>query len=144
MPIRSIEHGPRAGDEINRIEKGKNYGWPVISYGKEYWGPVAVGEATHKDGMEQPVKVYSPSIAPGSLIYYDGKAFPEWHGKLLAGALKLRHINMITLDANGRAVAEDRLLEDLGERIRALLQGPHGRIYFSTGSGKINNIKPKS
>lgn len=69
---------------------------------------MAVGEATHKDGREQPVKVYSPSIAPGSLIYYDGKAFPEWHGKLLAGALKLRHINMITLDANGRAVAEDR------------------------------------
>lgn len=66
-PIRSIEHGPQGGDEINRIEKGKHYGWPVISYGKEYWGPVAVGEAIHKDGTEQPVKVYIPSYCPGSL-----------------------------------------------------------------------------
>lgn len=140
----SIEHGPRGGDEINRIEKGKNYGWPTISHGKEYWGPVAVGEGTHKAGMEQPVKVYIPSIAPGSLIYYDGEAFPEWRGKLLAGALKLRHLNVITLDANGRAVAEDRLLEDLGERIRALLKGPQGRIYFSTDSGKVYLLKPIS
>ena len=60
----SIEHGPRGGDEINLIQKGKNYGWPVISYGKEYWGPIAVGEGTHKEGMEQPVKYYVPSIAP--------------------------------------------------------------------------------
>jgi len=140
----SIEHGPRGGDEINRIQKGKNFGWPVISFGKEYWGPVAVGEGTHKDGMEQPVKVYIPSIAPGSLLYYNGQAFPDWQGKLFAGALKLRHLNMITLDAQGRAIAEDRLLEDLGERIRALLQGPQGWIYLSTDSGKIFVLKPRS
>ena len=139
-----IEHGPRGGDEINRIEKGKNYGWPVISYGKEYWGPVAVGEGTERPGMEQPVKYYVPSIAPGSLLYYSGAAFPEWQGNLFAGALKLPHINRVEVDSSGRAVGEERLLEDLGERIRALIQSPEGWIYFSTDSGKIFVIKPNS
>jgi glucose/arabinose dehydrogenase len=92
-----IEHGPRGGDEINLITKARNYGWPVISHGKEYWGPVAVGEGTSKPGMEQPRKVYIPSIAPGSLVLYRGKAFPEWYGNLFAGALKLRHLNRIEL-----------------------------------------------
>ena len=137
-----IEHGPRGGDEINLIERGKNYGWPVISYGKEYWGPVAVGEGTHKKGMEQPVKVYVPSIAPGSLLYYTGDAFPEWKGNLFSGALKLRHLNRITLDKSGKEKDEDRLLEDLGERIRALAQSAEGWIYFSTDSGKIYRIQP--
>ncbi len=137
-----IEHGPRGGDEINLIEKGKNYGWPVISYGQEYWGPVAVGESTHKQGMMQPVKYYVPSIAPGSLLVYSGDAFPEWKGNLLAGALKLQHLNRITLDENGKAQDEDRLLEDLGERIRALTQSPEGWIYLSTDSGKIFVVKP--
>ena len=138
-----IEHGPRGGDEINRIEKGQNYGWPVISYGKEYWGPVAVGEATSKPGMQQPVKYYVPSIAPGSLLYYSGEAFPKWQGSLFAGALKLQHLNRITLDKWGRvATSEERLLNDLAERIRALVQSPEGWIYFSTDSGKIFVIKP--
>ena len=137
-----IEHGPRGGDEINLIKKGENYGWPVISYGKEYWGPVAVGESTHKAGMQQPVKYYVPSIAPGSLLYYDGDAFPQWKGNLFAGALKLQHINRIVLDEKGRAVDEERLLEDLGERIRALIQSPQGWLVFSTDSGKIFSIQP--
>jgi len=137
-----IEHGPRGGDEINRIEKGSNYGWPVISYGKEYWGPIAVGEGTHREGMQQPVKFYDPSIAPGSLLYYSGDSFPEWKGNLFAGALKLRHLNRITLNEKGEAIAEQRLLEELGERIRALAQSPEGWLYFSTDSGKIFVIKP--
>ena len=139
----SIEHGPRGGDEINLIEEGKNYGWPTISYGKEYWGPVSVGEGTHKKGMEQPVKFYVPSIAPGSLLHYTGDAFKDWRGSLFSGALKLRHINRITLDAQGRAIEEERLFENLDERIRALLQSSEGWIYFSTDSGKIYVIKPK-
>jgi glucose/arabinose dehydrogenase len=140
----SIEHGPRGGDEINRVLPGRNYGWPVISHGKEYWGPIAIGEGTSKAGMEQPYKVYIPSIAPGSLMLYRGAAFPEWQGSLFAGALKLRHLNRISLSANGEVTGEQRLLEDLQERIRAVIQGPEGWIYFSTDSGRILRIRPAS
>lgn len=137
-----IEHGPRGGDEINLIQAGKNYGWPVISYGKEYWGPVAVGESTHRAGMEQPVKVYIPSIAPGSLLLYSGNAYPNWKGSLFSGALKLRHINKIQLNDKGEVIKEERLLESLNQRIRALAQSPQGIIYFSTDSGELYRIQP--
>lgn len=136
----SIEHGPRGGDEINIIKPGANYGWPVISYGMEYWGPVAVGEGTHREGMEQPVKVYIPSIAPGSLLFYSGDEFPGWKGNLLSGALKLRHLNRIVLSKQGEVIKEERLLEDLDQRIRALAQSPQGWLYFSTDSGKIYRL----
>ena len=140
----SIEHGPRGGDEINRVLPARNYGWPVISHGKEYWGPISIGDGTSKAGMEQPYKVYVPSIAPGSLMLYSGDAFPEWQGSLFAGALKLRHLNRISLSANGEVIGEQRLLEDFEERIRALVQGPEGWIYFSTDSGRILRIRPAS
>lgn len=139
-----IEHGPRGGDEINLISSTKNYGWPVISYGKEYWGPVAVGEGTHRKGMQQPVKVYTPSIAPGSLIVYSGSAFPKWKGNLFSGALKLQHINRVVLNERGEAIKEERLLGSLDERIRAITQSPDGWIYFSTDSGKIYRIQPNT
>ncbi len=137
-----IEHGPRGGDEINLVLPGRNYGWPVISYGKEYWGPLAVGEGTHREGMEQPIKQYTPSIAPGSLLLYTGNAFPAWRGNLFSGALKLRHLNRVTLSEDGKAIGEERLLIKLDERIRALVQGPEGWLYFSTDSGKIYVMKP--
>lgn len=137
-----IEHGPRGGDEINLVLPGRNYGWPVISHGREYWGPIAVGEGTEKEGMEQPVKVYTPSIAPGSLLLYSGKAFPAWQGNLFAGALKLRHLNRVVLDPQGRAVAEERLLGERNERIRALVESPQGWICLSTDSGRILRIRP--
>lgn len=138
----SIEHGPRGGDEINLIHSGANYGWPKISYGKEYWGPFDVGEGTHAPGMVQPVKVYTPSIAPGSLLIYHGRALPGWRGNLLSGALKLQHINRIVLSEKGEVIKEERLLESLGERIRALSLSSQGWVYFSTDSGKLYRLRP--
>lgn len=136
-----IEHGPRGGDEINLISAGANYGWPVISYGKEYWGPIAVGESTHRQGMVQPVKYYTPSIAPGSLLLYSGNVYPKWKGNLFSGALKLRHINRVVLNDSAKTIKEERLFETIDERIRAIAQSPQGVIYFSTDSGKIYNIQ---
>ncbi len=138
----SNDHGPRGGDEINLIRPGANYGWPVVSHGKEYWGPVAVGEATSKPGMQDPVKVFTPSIAPGSLIVYSGKAFPRWRGHLFSGALALRHLNRVVLDGEDKPVAEERLLTGLGERIRQVVESPEGWLYFSTDSGKVFRIRP--
>lgn len=138
----AIEHGPRGGDEINLVQRGRNYGWPEISYGKEYWGPVDVADGTHKEGMEQPHKVYTPSIAPGSLMLYRGKRFPKWSGSLFAGALKLMHINRVGVNPEGALDSEERMIEGLKERIRALTEGPDGFIYFSTDTGKICRLKP--
>lgn len=125
----AIEHGPRGGDEINRVERAKNYGWPVISYGKEYWGSIAVGEGTHKQGMEQPIKYYDPSIAPSSLMLHKGD--------LYAGALKLRHLNHVALDGAGQIVSEERLFESLNERIRDVVEGPDNSVYFLTDQGNL-------
>ena len=92
--------------------------------------------------MEQPVKYYVPSIAPGSLIVYSGKAFPSWKGNLFSGALAKRHLNRVEIDPDGIAVAEERLLEKLRERIRAIVESPEGWIYLSTDMGKILRLKP--
>ncbi len=139
----SIEHGPRGGDELNLVLKGRNYGWPVVSHGKEYWAPLSIGEGISKPGLEDPRKVYIPSIAPGSLMMYRGNAFPKWRGNLFSGALKLRHLNRITISDSGHASGEERLFEDLNERIRALTQSPEGWIYFSTDSGRLLRILPQ-
>ena len=138
----SIEHGPRGGDEINLIIKGANYGWPTISYGKEYWNPMPVGEGTHKEGMVQPKYVYIPSIAPSSLIVYDGDKFPNWKGNIFSGALKLRHLNRIVVNEYDEVILEERLLKELGERIRNIIQSPKGDLYISTDSGNIYSLKP--
>ncbi|WP_320034330.1 PQQ-dependent sugar dehydrogenase [Halarcobacter sp.] len=140
--IFSSEHGPRGGDEINVIYKGQNYGWPTISYGKEYWNPLSVGEGTHKDGMMQPIKYYDPSIAPSSLIVYNGNKFPAFKGDIFIGALKLTHLNRIILDNNFNVLREERLLNDLDERIRDVIESPDGLIYISTDSGNIYRIVP--
>lgn len=124
-----MEHGPRGGDEINIIEPGKNYGWPIISYGKEYWGEIMVGESTHKEGMEQPFKQYSPSIAPSGLIVKDDK--------VISGSLKLTHVNIF----NMKTKKELRLFQSLGERVRNVILSHDNVIYFSTDSGKIYFIQ---
>jgi glucose/arabinose dehydrogenase len=137
-----IEHGPRGGDEINIIEPGANYGWAMVSHGREYWGPVDVGEAESLPGYVDPVKVYVPSIAPGSLWVYQGDAFPDWQGHLFAGALVLTHLNHIAVDTTGNIGQEDRLLDDLNERIRAVTEDRNGDLILATDSGKILRISP--
>lgn len=138
----SIEHGPRGGDEINYIQAGSNYGWPITSHGKEYWGPINVGESKEKEGIESPVKVYVPSIAPSSLLLYRGENYPELNGKLLAPALKLTHINVVTLDKNNQAVDEIRILSELNERIRHVIVSPKDELIFSTDQGNIYRLVP--
>ncbi|MFN3015452.1 PQQ-dependent sugar dehydrogenase [Vibrio coralliilyticus] len=138
----SIEHGPRGGDEINFIQAGSNYGWPITSHGKEYWGPINVGESKEKEGIESPVKVYVPSIAPSSLLLYRGENYPELNGKLLAPALKLTHINVVTLNKNNQAVDEIRILSELNERIRHVIVSPKDELIFSTDQGNIYRLVP--
>ena len=128
------EHGPRGGDEINKIDKGKNYGWPVITYGREYWGP-SIG-TTHQEGMEQPVKYFTPSIAPSSLMIYSGKMFPSWRGHFFSSSLKFRYINRIAIKGK-EIVEEENILSDLKQRVRHLRESPSGAIFFSTDSGNI-------
>ncbi|MDO6763084.1 PQQ-dependent sugar dehydrogenase [Agarivorans sp. 1_MG-2023] len=139
----AIEHGPRGGDELNLIQAGANYGWPITSHGKEYWSPLKVGDAEEQEGINSPLKVYVPSIAPGSLIHYSGNAFPAWQGDLFSGALKLQHLNRIIINEQGIPVGEERLFEDLNERIRALAVDKNGYIYFSADSGNLYKVSPK-
>lgn len=135
------EHGPRGGDEINLIKAGSNYGWPVITYGREYWGP-KIGEGQRKKGMQQPVYQYTPSIAPSGFTWVAGKNLPGWSGDLLSGALKLTHLNRLDIEGD-RVVKEERLLEELSERIRDVRQGPDGWVYVSTDSGRILRIEQR-
>ncbi|MBU2898172.1 PQQ-dependent sugar dehydrogenase [Vibrio hepatarius] len=136
----SIEHGPRGGDEINLIKKGANYGWPITSHGKEYWGPINVADTTEKEGIESPTKVYIPSIAPASLLLYRGSNYPELNGKLLAPALKLKHINIVTIDDSQSAIGETRILESLDQRIRHVIVSPTDELIFSTDKGSIYRL----
>lgn len=133
----SIEHGPRGGDEINIIEAGANYGWPLISWGKEYWGPFNVGEPESRPGYKDPEKIYIPSIAPSSLIVYRGAAFPNWQGTLFAGALVRQHLNHV------KGEEEYQLLADFNERMRALTVDDRGRLLVATDRGNIYRLQPR-
>lgn len=126
----TVEHGARGGDEINRPEKGKNYGWPVISYGRHYWGG-RIGEGTHKAGLEQPVHYWDPSIAPSGLAVYQGAPFAKWQGNLLVGALKDEMLVRLVIK-DGKVVTEERLLQGAYGRIRDVRVGPKGAIYLLT------------
>ena len=139
------EHGPKGGDEINIPEAGKNYGWPVITYGKEYSGG-DIGEGTHKEGMEQPLHYWVPSIAPSGMTFYTGDKFPQWRGDLFIGSLKFQQLVRLEMDGT-KVTGEERFLDKaLGERIRDVVQGPDGYLYLLTdrGNGKIIRLKPKS
>lgn len=136
------EHGPRGGDEVNIIDKGKNYGWPVIGYGVDYSG-AKIHESTAKAGMEQPVKYWVPSIAPSGMAFYTGDLFARWKGNLFVGALKDQMLVRLTLDGH-RVTGEEHLLKDLGERIRDVRQGPDGALYLLTdsSSGRVLRVAP--
>jgi aldose sugar dehydrogenase len=135
-----VEHGPKGGDEVNLIQSSKNYGWPIISYGREYWSKKPVGKK-EKEGMLQAKKYYVPSIATSSIIYYDKDIYSELKDKLIVSALKLRHLNILTVDKNANIVKEERIFAKLGDRIRNIAQSPKGLLYFSTDQGKIYLIR---
>jgi len=139
----SIEHGPRGGDEINIIKKGRNYGWPIVSHGREYFSGAKVSEFSSKFGYEDPLKVYIPSIAPSSIISYSGKKFVLWGGYLFSGALKLQHINVLKIDKNLKVIDEQRIARSIRERIRDITESPSGYIYFTTDSGNVYRISPQ-
>jgi glucose/arabinose dehydrogenase len=136
------EHGPRGGDEVNIIEKGKNYGWPVIGYGIDYSG-AKIHESTHKDGMEQPVWYWVPSIAPSGMAFYAGNLFPTWRGNLFVGALAGQILVRLELEGE-KVLKEERLLAQLHERIRDVRQGPDGALWLATdnSSGRILRLAP--
>ncbi|TXH04396.1 MAG: PQQ-dependent sugar dehydrogenase [Rhodocyclaceae bacterium] len=137
------EHGPQGGDEVNIIRAGQNYGWPVITYGRNYVTGTAIGEGTAKAGMIQPLWQWTPSIAPSGMAFYTGDRFPAWRGNLFVGALKGQMLVRLTLDGE-RIVREERLLEGQLGRIRDVRNGPDGLIYLLTDSsrGKIVRLEP--
>ncbi len=142
--IWSHEHGPRGGDEVNIIRPGANYGWPAITYGIDYSGAI-ISELTEAPGMEQPVIYWDPSIAPSGMTFYSGSFFPQWDGDLFVGALRGTHLRRLELEGD-TVVAQEALLNDLGERIRDVRQGPDGYLYILTDlarpNGKLLRLEP--
>jgi glucose/arabinose dehydrogenase len=138
------EHGPRGGDEINIVGRGKNYGFPEIGYGREYTGSPINGDKTSQQGMEQPVYFWTPDIAPAGIAFYTGARFPAWQGNLFVSALAGRALIRLVLDGD-RVIAEERLLADAGARIRGVSEGPDGALYILTdgNEGKILRLVPK-
>ncbi|WP_418318145.1 PQQ-dependent sugar dehydrogenase [Piscinibacter sakaiensis] len=139
----TVEMGPRGGDELNLIDKGKNYGWPLITYGEEYSGrPVGDG-STARAGLEQPVYYWDPVIAPSGAQWYDGELFPAWRGNLFVGGLGGKALVRLVIDGE-RVVAEEHLLTDRNQRIRDVRQGPDGALYLVTDErdGSLLKVVP--
>jgi len=139
-----VEHGTRGGDELNLVEKKKNYGWPLQAYGREYSGAPIRGAATERPGMEQPVYYWDPVIAPSGMQFYTGDAFPAWRNSLFIGSLKDENLVRLTLE-NNRVTGEERLLSDRGQRVRDVRQGPDGALYVVTdeSNGELWKITPR-
>ena len=136
------EHGPRGGDEVNRMKAGANYGWPEVTHGRNYSGTTITDE-TSRPGMEDPVYTWVPSRAPSGMMFYDGDVFPAWRGDLFVGALKDRLLSRLEMDGD-QVVAEERLLQDRIGRVRDVRQGPDGLIYLLTDAadGKLVRLRP--
>jgi glucose/arabinose dehydrogenase len=139
-----VEHGTRGGDELNLVEKGKNYGWPLVAYGEEYSGQPIPGAVTSKPGYEQPVYYWDPVIAPSGAQFYTGDAFPEWRGSLFTGGLKDKKLVRLGM-REGKVAGEEHLLEDRGRRIRDVRQGRDGALYVVTdeANGELWRIAPR-
>jgi glucose/arabinose dehydrogenase len=135
------EHGPRGGDEINVAEPGRNYGWPVITYGREYHGP-AIGEGTRKAGMEDPLHYWVPSIGPSGMAFHSGRGHPAWRGQLFVGALPAKQLVRLELGDDGRVKREERIA--IGSRVRDVREGPDGALYLATDedAGQILRVVP--
>jgi aldose sugar dehydrogenase len=140
----TVEHGAAGGDELNRPEKGKNYGWPVITYGRDYSGG-SIGEGAQREGMEQPVYYWDPVIAPSGMTFYTGDRYPGWKGSAFVGGMGSRALVRLTIE-NGRVTREERYLGDLGARIRDVQQGPDGLLYLVTDddNGRVLRVVPKT
>lgn len=138
----TVEHGARGGDELNHPEAGKNYGWPVITYGRDYSG-LPIGEGTAREGMEQPLYFWDPVIAPSGMAFYTGERYAGWRGSLFIGSMNPGGLVRLTLDGD-RVTNEERYLGELGERIRDVVQGPDGYLYLLTDSaqGRILRVLP--
>ncbi|MBX3259515.1 MAG: PQQ-dependent sugar dehydrogenase [Labilithrix sp.] len=138
-----VDHGPRGGDEINVARRGRDYGWPTISYGIEYRGDKIGDGLTQKEGMEQPLYYWDPVIAPSGAAFYDADLFPAWKGSLFVGSLAGKHLVRLTLDGE-RVVGEERLLVDRG-RVRDVRVGPTGSVYVLTdeSNGELLELVPK-
>lgn len=136
------EFGPRAGDELNRIEPGKNYGWPIITYGIEYAGPKIGDSIQQKEGMEQPVYYWDPVLSPSGMTFYNSDSIPEWKNNIFIGGLSSMHIARLVLD-NNKVVGEERLLADERQRFRDVVQGKDGALYAVTDQGRLYRIAKK-
>jgi glucose/arabinose dehydrogenase len=135
------EHGPKGGDELNKLRAGANYGWPEITYGVDYSGAI-ISDKTHMDGMHQPVVHWTPSIAPSGMTFYDGDAFPNWQGDIFLGALAKTHLRRVRL--NGDAVTEQEVMLDGLGRVRDVEVGPDGFLYILMDAldGQVIRIQP--
>lgn len=140
----TLEHGPRGGDELNLLVKGRNYGWPLVSYGQEYSGLAISGAVTARSGFEQPVYYWDPVIAPSGAQFYTGDAFPAWRGSLFVGSLRDQRLVRLTIE-NDRVTGEEHLLGERGQRIRDVREGPDGALYVVTDrkNGELWKIVPR-
>jgi aldose sugar dehydrogenase len=146
--IFETEHGPQGGDELNLIERGRNYGWPLITYGMDYSGAF-VSPFKSRPGLQQPLLQWTPSIAPSGLALYRGDKFPAWQGDLIVGALAFKQLRRIDLDSQGQVLGQEVLQTNLDERIRDVRCGPDGYLYVTTDyaasgatTGRVLRIGP--
>jgi glucose/arabinose dehydrogenase len=140
--IWTAEFGPMGGDELNLVKPGKNYGWPTITYGLEYSGAKVGDGIQQKEGMEQPVYYWNPSISPSGMSFYSGSMIPEWKNNLFIGALSGKHILRLVIKDN-KVIGEERLLADQNQRFRSTMQGKDGALYAITDEGRLYRIAKK-